>query len=198
VRGVRLNGNVTYRDVENFFAPGEETIEINDDTYLLTRPVNGDDGSILSAGIRLQQNLRRLSRHLGDFALSLSWTHNRSSTDFRDPVSGERLPMPNTAENVARADLAYGREQFGARLRYRWRGKSLKSSFSDSGLSVWNRPAGSLDLNMGWQLNSNVQFGINGRNLLNEEQVQTTDYSGQLLRYRERFRQVSLTFRAKW
>ena len=198
VRGLRLNGNVTYRDVENFFALGEETIEVNDDTYLLTRPVNGGDGSILSAGMRLQQSLRRLSSHLRNFTLSLSWTHNRSSTDFRDPVSDERLPLPNTATDVVRADLAYGREQFGARLRYHWRGKSLKSSFSDSGLSVWNRPVGSLDLNMGWQLNSNVQAGLSARNLLNEEQVQTTDYSGQLLRYRERFRQVILTFRATW
>ena len=99
---------------------------------------------------------------------------------LRDTISGERLPLPNTAADVVKADLAYGREKFGARLRYRWRGKSLKSSFSDSGLSVWNRPVGSLDLNMGWQLNGNVQVGLSARNLLNEEQVQTTDYSGQI------------------
>ena len=198
VRGMRLNGNVTYRDVRNFFALGEETIEIDDDTYLLTRPVNGGSGSILSAGIRYQQNLRRMSRTLRDFALSLSWTHNRSETDFRDPVSGERLPLPNTAEHVVKADLGYNRERFGARLRYQWRGKSLKSSFSDSDLAVWNRPVGSVDLNLGWQLNKAVQVGLNARNLLNEERVQTTDYSGQVLRINERYAQVALILRARW
>ena len=74
----------------------------------------------ITVAMRIRQNLGRLESSLQNFAFSLAWTHNRSSTDFRDPVSGDRLPMPNTAERVARADLSYNEDGFGARLRYRF------------------------------------------------------------------------------
>ena len=66
------------------------------------------------------------------------------------------------------------------------------------GLSVWNRPVGSLDLILGWQLNENLRLSFDARNLLNEEQLQTTDYSSQLLRVSEKDRSLSATLRGKW
>ncbi|MEE8308620.1 MAG: TonB-dependent receptor, partial [Gammaproteobacteria bacterium] len=45
--GPRLSGEIAYRDVESYFALAEESVEINDDIYLVTRPINGDNGSIL-------------------------------------------------------------------------------------------------------------------------------------------------------
>ena len=63
---------------------------------------------------------------------------------------------------------------------------------------MWNRPVGRVDRNLGWQLNRSVQVGLSARNLLNEERVQTTDYSGQVLRINERYAQVALTLRARW
>ena len=47
-------------------------------------------------------------------------------------------------------------------------------------------------------MNEKFQVGLNARNLLNEEQVQTTDYSGQVLRINEKYAQVALTLRARW
>jgi len=84
------------------------------------------------------------------------------------------------------------------KLNYQWRGESLKSSFSESGLSVWNQSVGSLNLNLGWQLNENLRLGFDARNLLNEERIQSTDYSAQLTRITERDRSLSATLRAKW
>jgi len=75
---------------------------------------------------------------------------------------------------------------------------SLKSSFSESGLSVWNQPFGSLDVNLAWQLNDAVRIGLDGRNLLNEEKLLTTDFDGQLVRINEQDRSVSVNLRAKW
>jgi len=115
-----------------------------------------------------------------------------------DPVSGDELPIPNTAEHFVKAGLNYNNESFGGRLRYQWRGKSLKSSFSESDLSIWNEPVGSLDLGLSWQLKKNVRIGLDARNLLDEEKIQTTDYSGQLMRINEQDRSVALTLRAKW
>jgi TonB-dependent receptor len=197
-RGRRLSANISYRDVNNYTALGEEEIEIGDDTYLVTRPVNGGDGSILSVAVRLNQNLRRMSTQLRYFSVALSYTHNRSRTNFLDPGSGETLPIPNTAEHVIKAGLNYSQEIFAAKLKYNWRGSSLKSSFSESGLAVWNQPAGSLDLNLAWQLKEDLRLGFDARNLLNQEKLQTTDYSGQLLRINEQDRAFSLTVRAKW
>ena len=180
LRGQRIRANITYRDVESYFALGEESIEIDDDVFLLTRPINGQAGYILSAGVQFDPNLRRILRSLQDFDLVLAYTHNRSGSDMHDPYTGRELPLPNTAEYVAKADLVYSKNTFSGRLSYQWRGQSLKASSSDSGLSVWNRPVGSLNLNLGWQLNKSLQFNLDGRNLLAEDQLQTTDDDGQI------------------
>ena len=115
-----------------------------------------------------------------------------------DPYSGEKLPLPNTAEHVARADLSYSNDRFSGKLSYQWRGKSLKSSVSKSGLSVWNQPIGSLNLNLRWPLNTTLKLSIDARNLLSEEQVQTTDYKRQLWRISERDRTIAATLHANW
>jgi TonB-dependent receptor len=197
-RGRRLTGSLIYRDVESYFALGEESVEIDDETYRLTRPINGEKGHILTAGVKLDQNLRRIARRLQNFSLGIAYTRNRSGTDLRDPYSGETLPLPNTAEYVARCELAYDRQAFAGKLSYQWRGKSLKSSSSESGLSVWNQQTGSLNLNLGWRLTEKMQFTLDARNLLNEEQIQTTDFRGQLWRFSERHRSLAATLRAKW
>ncbi len=198
LRGQRIRANITYRDVESYFALGEESIEIDDDVFLLTRPINGQAGYILSAGVQFDPNLRRILRSLQDFDLVLAYTHNRSGSDMHDPYTGRELPLPNTAEYVAKADLVYSKNTFSGRLSYQWRGQSLKASSSDSGLSVWNRPVGSLNLNLGWQLNKSLQFNLDGRNLLAEDQLQTTDDDGQIWRITERDRMVAATLRARW
>ena len=197
-RGRRLNANISYRDVKNFTALGEEEIDIRDDTFLVTRPVNGGNGSILSVAARLNQNLRRVTAYLQNFSASMAYTYNHSRTDFLDPGSGAVLPMPDTAEHVVKAALNYSKGIFASKLKYNWRGRSLKSSFSESGLAVWNQPVGSLDLNLAWQLKENVRVSFDARNLLNEEKLQTTDYSGQLLRINEQHRVLYVTLHAKW
>jgi len=197
-RGRRLSGSVIYRDIESYFSLVEESLEVDDDTYLVTRPVNGQEGYILTASVRLEQNLRRLSRRLRNFALSISYIHNKSSTDMRDPYTGDKLPLPNTAEQVFRTDLNYSKNTFTGKLSYQWRGKSLKSSVSKSGLSVWNQPVGSLNLNLACRLNEKLQLSFDARNLLNEEPVQSSDHDTQLWRITERDRSMALTLRAKW
>lgn len=196
--GLRLTANLTYRDVDTFFVLGEEAYEVDDDVFLLTRPVNGEDGSILTAGLALEQNLARLSRRLRNYSVSFSWIYNHSKTEMKDPLTGESLPMPRTAEHVARADFLYGGKTFSGKLGYQWRGKSLKAPVSQSGLSVWNQPTGSLNLNLGWTLENGLRITLDGRNLLAEEQVQTTDVSYQIWRITERDRTVALTVQAKW
>jgi TonB-dependent receptor len=197
-RGLRLKGNLAYRDVASYFALTEESIEFDGDTYLLRKPVNGENGYIFSAGLRLEQNMGRLARQLRNFALSLSYMRNISGTDMRDPYSGEKLPMPDTAERVARAELGYGKDVFSGKIYYQWRGKSLKASVSESGLSVWNQPVGSLNLKLGWKLQKALQLSFDARNLLAEEQIRSTDCSTQLWRITERNRTIAITLRVKW
>lgn len=198
VRGRRLTANIAYRDVESYFALGEESVEISDDMFLITRPINGEDGYILTAGVKLEQNLRRLHDVLQNWTLFVSYIHNESSTEMRDPYTGKKLPMPNTAERVARVNLDYSKDRFSGRLSYQWRGQSLKASVSESGLSVWNQGAGSLNLNLGWRLNETLQISLDGRNLLAEDQLRTTDNDSQLWRITERYPSIAATLRGKW
>lgn len=197
-RGRRLTGTLVYRDVESYFALGEESVEIADVTYLVTRPVNGEDAYVVTAAILLDQNLGRMTRHLRNLTFSLAYTHNKSNTDMRDPYTGKTLPLPNTAAQVVKVSLNYGKNNFVGKLSYQWRGKSLKASVSESGLSVWNQPVGSLNLNLGWRLNDTLQLTFDARNLLDEEQLRTTDHNTQLWRISERNRSIAITLRAKW
>lgn len=196
--GRRVTVNLAWRDVQTYFALGEESIEFEDDVFLVTRPINGQDGSLLTAGVKLDQNLGRLSRRMQGYSVSLRYVHNHGRTEMKDPFTGETLPLPNTAEHVARADLVYGRNRFTGKLSYQWRGESLKASVSESGLSVWNRPSGSLNLNLGWNLGDGIRFNLDGRNLLAEEQLQSTDDDEQLWRITERDRVLAATLSAKW
>lgn len=198
VRGRRLTANIAYRDVESYFALGEESVEISDDMFLVTRPINGEGGYILSAGVKLKQNLRRLHDALQNWTLFLSYVHNKSSTAMRDPYTGKKLPMPNTAEQVARVDLDYSKNRLTGRMSYQWRGQSLKASVSESGLSVWNQGTGSLNLNLGWRLNEKLRLSLDGRNLLAEDKLRTTDYDAQLWRFTARYRSIAATLRGKW
>ena len=196
--GLRLKANLAYRDVESYFALTEESIEFDGDTYLVTKPINGEDGYIFTAGVGLEQNMGRLNRKLRNFTLSLSYMRNKSGTEMRDPYTDEKLPMPDTAEQVARAELGYGKDNFSGKIYYQWRGKSLKASVSESGLSVWNQPVGSLNLKLGWQLHPALQLSFDARNLLSEDQIRTTDLSTQLWRITERDRSIAVSLRAKW
>jgi outer membrane receptor protein involved in Fe transport len=117
---------------------------------------------------------------------------------MRDPYTDKKLPLPNTAEQVARVNLSYSKDAFSGKLTYQWRGRSLKASISESGLSVWNEGAGSLNLNFAWRLNELLQFNLDARNLLGEDQVRTTDDDSQIWRITERDRSLSATLRAKW
>ena len=90
-RGRRLSANVTYRDVSNFTAIGEETIEIGDDTFLVTRPINGGDGSILSVSAGLNQNLRQMSRVLRDVSAQRDLPQGKNASKLLHNDSSERL-----------------------------------------------------------------------------------------------------------
>ena len=95
-------------------APGRFSLEIDDDVFLLTRPVNGEDGSILTAGLSLEQNLARMTRSLRGWSAALSYIHNHSRTEMKDPFTGK----PCFVEKTAR-----GREKQKAVLAVRRRKK---------------------------------------------------------------------------
>ena len=52
MRGSRFTGHLSYRDVESYFALGEQSVEIADDEFLVTRPINGGNGRILTDAVR--------------------------------------------------------------------------------------------------------------------------------------------------
>jgi TonB-dependent receptor len=198
VRGRRVTGHLSFRDVDRYFAMGEESLEIGDEDFLVTRPTNGDDGSLLTAMLKFEQNLGRLHARLQNLTLALSYTRNKSSTDARDPYTHEVLPLPNTAEQVAWINLGYARGEFNGKLSYQWRGRSLRAATSESNLSVWNEAVGSLNLNLAWLIDGGLQLSLDARNLLDEDQVRSTDDARQLWRLTERDRSIAATLRYKW
>lgn len=196
--GLVLSGMLIYRNVDRYFARGEESIEIDDATYVVTRPINGYGGSIQTTGVKVSQDLGHLMNTLRHLNLFASYTYNDSSTDMQDPFTGQVLPLPNTAEYVVKAGVSYARQSISGRIQYQRRGASLKSSFSESGFSIWSRPVGNLNLNLQWNVNPSLRLGLDARNLLGDDQAETTDNKRQWIRIIERGRFFSMTARVKW
>jgi len=62
----------------------------------------------------------------------------------------------------------YEKGSFGARVAYNWRSEYV-NSINDCclGFPVWNYPEGFLDASVRWAVTPNLEFSLQGSNLLN-------------------------------
>lgn len=175
-----------HKDITDYIFTGTETQSFTNNgvtyDFLLTRYINGDEGTVDGFEIAYQQFYDFLPGWLSGFGLQGNYTFidssggRNTSQNILDPLqntaSGDPLPlegMSRTSYNVAALYEKYG---FSARLAYNWREEYLlTTSAANVNAPVWAADYGQLDGSIFYNITDDLKIGIQSTNILNERTV---------------------------
>jgi TonB-dependent receptor len=161
----------------------------------VTGPVNGDGASIKGFELSYTGYFDFLPAPFDGLGLQANYTYidnggventnlildtNGSST-ASSAIVGNINPgvLENLSENSYNLILLYEKPRFGGRLAYNWRSKFL-SSVNDCcvGFPVWTMGQGFLDASVRYAITKNVEFNLQGSNLLNTKTKMAAQIKG--------------------
>jgi TonB-dependent receptor len=179
-----LYTTVFYKDVKDYFATmvGYETWE--GDRYAITRTGNLDEGKIRGAEVGYSQFFDFLPGWLSGLGVQANYTYVDSSGGANavvDPYDTEwravsvDLPLEGLSKNSYNLVALYEKKPWSLRLAYNWRSRYLLTS-SDviTQLPTWNEDFGQLDGSFFYDINENIQIGLQVNNITNAETHLTT------------------------
>ncbi|SKC59598.1 TonB-dependent receptor [Pseudoxanthomonas indica] len=174
-KGSMLYGTAFYKKVHDFFDTGVFNETYNGDVYQVTRPVNGEEGTVKGIELGYTQFFDFLPAPLDGFGVQANYTYVDSeapSPSARD-TDGTPLitPLPGLSKNSANAILMYEKGRFSARVAYNWRSDWLITTQGNGtgALPVYNKPLGWLDASFRFNLSDNWSISLDGQNLLDSE-----------------------------
>jgi TonB-dependent receptor len=142
-------------------------------TYLVSQDTNSSDGKLTGAELGLVWFPKNLPDVLDGFGVQASYTKLSSSQTI--PVTDAAGLLVRTDENSMyavsdssySAVLAYDKYGVGVRLSYAWRSKFLRSQLVGfaNPYNIWSKPEDSLDLQISYKFNDNLEVTIDGTNL---------------------------------
>lgn len=183
-------GSVTFaafhKDITDYIFTGTDTETFTNGgvtyDFLLTRYVNGDEGTVDGFELAYQQFYDFLPGWLGGFGFQGNFTFidssggRNTSQNILDPLqntaSGEALPLEGMSRTSYNAALLYENYGISARLAYNWREEYLlTTSAANVNAPVWASDYGQLDGSVFYNLTDDVKIGIQSTNILNERTV---------------------------
>ncbi|WP_162312294.1 TonB-dependent receptor, partial [Pseudoxanthomonas broegbernensis] len=175
---------VFWKDVKDYFATtvGYETW--NGDQYAVTRANNLDEGRIRGYEVGYSQFFDFLPGWLNGFGVQANYTYVDSSGGSNaivDPYDLEHravsvdLPLEGLSKRSYNVVGIYEKNRLSLRLAYNWRSRYLLTS-SDviTQLPTWNEDFGQLDGSFFYNINSNIQIGLQVNNITNSVTNLTT------------------------
>ena len=175
-----------HKDITDYIFTGTETQSFTNNgvtyDFLLTRYINGDEGTVDGFEIAYQQFYDFLPGWLSGFGLQGNFTFidssggRNTSQNILDPAqnsaSSDPLPlegMSRTSYNLAALYEKYG---FSARLAYNWREEYLlTTSAANVNAPVWASDYGQLDASIFYNITDDLKIGVQSTNILNERTV---------------------------
>lgn len=145
------------------------------DQFLVTRPANGEDGSIEGFEIAYTQPFTFLPEPFDGFGVNTNYTYTSSEQDVQNPFGGEFLPLENLSENSYNLIAYYEKAGFGARLAYNWRDEYVDVTSGRGGLPIFVKERGQLDFSAFYDVNDKFSITFEAVNI-GRDQVET--YSG--------------------
>ncbi len=152
---------------------------------LVTGPVNGEGASIYGFELAFQRYFDFLPAPFDGFGVQANYTYIKNNgvknanlvvdTTGGDAVARSAMSgqiqvdrLENMSDHAFNAILMYEKGSFGARVAYNWRSEYV-NSINDCclGFPVWNYPEGFLDASVRWAVTPNLEFSLQGSNLLN-------------------------------
>lgn len=187
-KGSMLYGTVFYKKVKGFIANA-----VFDETYggrvvHVTRPVNGDEGTIKGAEVGYTQFFDFLPGWLNGFGLQTNYTYVNSEAPSPSATDNEGnpliVPLEGLSKNSYNVILSYEKSKFQARAAYNWRSDWLVTTAGNGtgNLPVYNKGFGQLDASIRYNINDVWSVSLDGTNLLD---TRLESYTGFESRYRD-------------
>jgi len=162
-----LSVTAFHKDIESFVALTSQTEFVFGENREITRPSNGDDGSISGIEISYQQPFTFLPAPFDGFGTLLNLTSAES--EATRSVNGEdiRGNLPGQSDLSYNAIIYYETEKFGARLAYSHRSEYLERF--EAGFDRFVDERSQLDFSARYTLNDNVDLSFDAININGED-----------------------------
>nr|WP_207748914.1 TonB-dependent receptor [Luteimonas sp. MC1895] len=137
--------------------------------YDVTRPVNGEDASVLGAELNWQQKLDFLPGAWSGLLVGLSGTW--LDTEFvagTEDRAGEKFMLPLSSERLYSAHIGWENERVSTRLAAVYRSEYLDEIGSDRRYDLWVAPNTQLDFSLDYKVADNWSLYLEASNLLDE------------------------------
>jgi len=208
-KGSMVYGTAFYKKVKGFIANAvfREQYLDNEGNLIdwdITRPVNGDEGTIKGAEIGYTQFFDFLPGWLSGFGLQTNYTYvdSEAPSPTATDTNGNPLivPLEGLSKNSYNVILSYELPKFQARVAYNWRSDWLVTTAGNGtgNLPVYNKGFGQLDASIRYNINDMWSVSLDGTNLLD---TRLESYTGFDTRYRDfviNDRRYGLTLRASY
>ncbi|WP_298089712.1 TonB-dependent receptor [uncultured Sphingomonas sp.] len=170
--GGSLYGALFFKDVAGFIRTQATTELIDGRAFLISRPVNADDGWVGGVEIGYAQRLTFLPGALGGLGVEASYTGIGSFAV--DNGAGYRVRLEQMSRHNYTLSAQYERDGTTGGVSWIWRSRILQVSRGDElGRPLYRDPYGQLDANLRYPLTSQISVTAS---VLNALKRRTTEY----------------------
>ncbi|MEM9867791.1 MAG: TonB-dependent receptor, partial [Bacteroidota bacterium] len=185
-----ISGGVFYKRIENFIFDQISNVDFNNDVFLQTEPINGDEAELLGVELNFTKKLDFLPGFLSGLGVFLNYTYvdSNSSFEFLDEDTGETqvrddVPFVGQADNIWNAALSYDLGGFSARASLNYNGRSLLSFSDDPEQDFFLEERYQLDVNASQKISDNLTVFVEFVNLTNEPNLEFQSVRSQVTNY---------------
>jgi TonB-dependent receptor len=138
-------------------------------TALITRPKNGDDGTIDGFEVGVQTFFDFLPAPFDGLGMQANYTRVNSTAP--GPIAGTTVPLVGLSKNSYNLVGYYEKGKIRARLAYTYRDDYVDTTSGpgSGALPIYAAPVGYLAASFGYKLNSHVDLSIDADNITNTE-----------------------------
>lgn len=196
-----LSAAAFYKKFHDYIQNGIFSVPIENNgvtrDVVVTGPTNGDGASIYGFELAFQRYFDFLPKPFDGLGIQTNYTRifnkgvknanlvvdtvGGDSTVARSALTGQIQVdrLENMSDHALNAILFYEKGPLGARVAYNWRSRYL-NSVNDCclGFPVWNKSEGFLDASLRFAITPNLEFNLQGSNLLNTKIRMEAQVSG--------------------
>ncbi|GAB5456982.1 MAG: TonB-dependent receptor [Henriciella sp.] len=180
-----LSAAVFHKDIDSFITSVTQQEEIFGDTFIVTRPINGEGATISGLELSYQQIFDSLPAPFDGFGVVANYTYVDSDAELESSFAqGKTFSLEGLSEHSYNLVGFYEKNDFSARLAYNHRSEFLSQLVGFGGNPVSVKANGQLDASLGYAINDRISLSLEAVNITDEpvesffaEEIQLRDFS---------------------
>ncbi|MET6757275.1 TonB-dependent receptor [Pseudoalteromonas sp. NCIMB_1079] len=170
--------NLFIKDLDSHIGLSEEMIEVDGQSYTMTRSINGDGGVIQGFELLYQQSFDMLPAPFDGLGLFANYSYTDSDVEEFKPTSNP-YNLGGLSKDIASLTLWYDKDGFDARVSYNYRSEFTGINSWDPSKVNLNAEETTVDASIGYQVTENFKLTLQAQNLTNQASVSywDNDYS---------------------